>query len=111
MSCNIEYFNSCSTQEEQIVYVFDIKIIDNNDNIIKKKFISIDKIGNILECDNNIKKIKITCCIINSDNINSIILKKSFNQEINDTVILFKKKIIIYISKNIDNLSINFQII
>ena len=103
-------YNSCSTQEEQIMYAFDIKIIDNDDNIIKKKCLSIDKIGHLLECENNIKKIKIVCCIINI-NMNSIVLKKSFEEQINDTVILFKKNVVIYISKNIDNLSINFQIL
>jgi hypothetical protein len=113
MSYNIHTGNitSYSNQEIQLIYAFDIKIIDNNDEVIKKKLITLDKIGNILECKNNIKKIKITFCLINSDNIDTIVLKKSFNEEINDTVILYKKNIVIYVSKNKDNISINFQIL
>jgi hypothetical protein len=108
MSYNI---NSYSNQEIQLIYAFDIKIIDNDNTIIKKKLITLDKMGNILECKNNIKKIKITFCSINSDNIDTIVLKKTFNEQINATVVLYKKNIVIYISKNTDNISINFQII
>jgi hypothetical protein len=107
-SCNI---TSYSNQEIQLIYAFDIKIIDYDNTIIKKKLITLDKMGNILECKNNIKKIKITFCSINSDNIDTIILKKTFNEQINATVVLYKKNIVIYISKNTDNISINFQII
>jgi hypothetical protein len=112
MSYNINSnINSYSNQEIQLIYAFDIKIIDNDNTIIKKKLITLDKMGNILECKNNIKKIKITFCSINSDNIDTIVLKKTFNEEINATVVLYKKNIVIYISKNTDNISINFQII
>jgi hypothetical protein len=99
-----------SNQEIQLIYAFDIKIINNDNNITKKKLITSERLGEILECKNNIKKIKVICCIIKSDNIESVILKKSFNEDINN-IVLFKKNIVIYISKNLDNLSINFQII
>ncbi len=106
MSYNINYSN----QEIQLIYAFDIKIINTNNEIIKKKIITSDKIGEILECKNNIKKIKIICCLINN-NINTITFKKTFNEEIDNTIVLFKKNVIIYFSKYIDNLIINFQII
>ena len=64
----------------------------------------LEEIGKVLE--KNRKKL-VTKCTFDSY---SIILKKTFNNEINDTVILYKKNVIIYISKNLDNLSINFQI-
>ena len=99
-----------STEEIQKIYAFDIKITYNDNEIVKKKIITLDKIGEILQCKNNIKKIKIIFCSIVSDTIESIVLKKTFDYEINDTVVLCKKNIIIYISKNLDNLSINFQI-
>ncbi len=108
MSYNIN--NYCSNIEIKLIYVFDVKIINNNDTI-KKRIITSDKIGEILECENNIKKIKITFCSINSDNIITVVLKKTFDEEINNNIVLFKKNVVIYISKNIDNLSINFQII
>ncbi len=108
MSYNIN--NYCSNIEIKLIYVFDVKIINNNDTI-KKRIITSDKIGEILECENNIKKIKITFCSINSDNIITVVLKKTFDEEINDNIVLFKKNVVIYISKNIDNLLINFQII
>ncbi len=102
--------NMYSTEEIQKIYAFDIKITYNNNEVIKKKLITLDKIGEIIECKNNIKKIKITFCSILCDNIESIILKKTFDNEIKDTVVLNKKNIIIYISQNLDNVSINFQI-
>jgi hypothetical protein len=100
-----------SNNEIQLIYAFDIKIINNNNETIKKRIITSDKIGEILECENNIRKIKITFCSINSDNIITVVLKKTFDEKINDNIVLFKKNVVIYISKNIDNLSINFQII
>ncbi len=99
-----------SHEEIQKIYIFDIKITYNNNEVLKKKMITIDKIGEITECKNNIKKIKIIFSLFNSNNIESIVLKKTFDNEINDTVVLYKKNIFINISKNIDNLSINFQI-
>jgi hypothetical protein len=102
--------NMYSNEEIQKIYAFDIKITYNDNEVIKKKFITVDKIGEIIECKNNIKKIKVIFCSINSDNIETIVLKKQFDNEINDTVVLFKKNVIIYISKNAENLLINFQI-
>jgi hypothetical protein len=102
--------NMYSNEEIKKIYAFDIKITCNDDEVIKKKLITLDKIGEILECKNNIKKIKIVVCFINSDNIETIILKKTFDDEINDTIVLYKKNVIIYISKNIDYVSINYQI-
>lgn len=107
MSYNLNYSN----QITQLIYAIDIKIINNDNEIIKKKLITSDKNGELLECKNNIKKIKITFCLINLDNIETISLKKSFHQEINKTIVLFKKNIVVYIHNNIDNISINFQII
>ena len=106
--------NNYSKEEIQKIYIFDVKIIDNDNNIIKKKVITSDNIGEILECKNNIKKIKITFCLLNSNfnSIETIILKKTINQEINEPVILLKKNIIIYINTiNDNNISINYQII
>ena len=102
--------NMYSTEEVQKIYAFDIKITYIDNEIIKKKIITIDKVGEIFECKNNIKKFKVVVCSINSDNIESIILKKQFDNKINDTIVLYKKNIIIYLSKNLDNISINYQI-
>lgn len=106
---------SCSDFENQNdIYAFNIKIINNDEQIIKKNLVSLDKIGELLECKNNIKKIKITFCLLNSNfnSIETIILKKTINQEINEPVILLKKNIIIYINTiNDNNISINYQII
>ena len=112
---SINSINTCSNFENQEdIYAFDIKIINFDDGIIKKKLISLDKIGELLECENNIKKIKITFCLLNL-NLNlseTIILKKNFINEINETIILFKKNIYIYIRNNnlSNNISINYKI-
>ena len=81
-----QYNTMYSNEEIQKMYAFDIKITYSDNEIIKKKIITLDKIGEILECKNNIKKIKIIFCSINSDNIESIILKKTFDNEINDDI-------------------------
>ena len=117
MSCT--YYNTCSNFENQEdIYAFDIKIINFDDEIIKKKLISLDKIGELLECENNIKKIKITFCLLNSNLSETIIFKRNFINEINETIILFKKNIFIYLrninqkllTSNNNNISINYKI-
>ena len=108
------YNNTCSTcsnfENQEDIYAFDIKIINFNDEIERKKIISLDKIGELLECENNIKKIKITFCLLNSNLSETIILKKHFINEINETIILFKKNIFIYLRNIDDNISINYKI-
>jgi hypothetical protein len=108
------YNNTCSTcsnfENQEDIYAFDIKIINFNDEIVRKKIISLDKIGELLECENNIKKIKITFYLLNSNLSETIILKKNLTNEINETIILFKKNIFIYLRNIDDNISINYKI-
>jgi hypothetical protein len=115
MSYNYSIKTCCNLENQNDIYVFDIKIINFDNEIIKKNYISTDKIGDLLECKNNIKKIKICFYLLNSnsiDTMNTIILKKHFSNEINDSVILYKKNTIIYI-RNImnNNICINYQIL
>jgi hypothetical protein len=104
------YNNTCSNFENQKdIYAFDIKIIKFDDDIVRKKIISLDKIGELLECENNIKKIKITFYLLNS-NLTETIIKKNFVNEINETIILLKKNIFIYLRNIDDTISINYKI-
>jgi hypothetical protein len=108
MSYNI---NTCSNFENQEdIYAFDIKIIYFDDSIVRKKIISLDKIGELLECENNIKKIKITFCLLNSNLSETLVFKKNFINEINETIILFKKYIFIYLQNIKNNITINYKI-
>ena len=103
--------NTCSNFENQEdIYAFDVKIINFDDEIERKKIISLDKIGELLECENNNKKIKITFCLLNSNLFETIILKKHFINEINETIILFKKPIFIYLRNINQRLIINYKI-
>ena len=108
------YNNTCSTcsnfENQEDIYAFDIKIINFDNEIVRKKIISLDKIGELLECENNIKKIKITFYLLNSNLSETIILKKNLTNEINETIILFKKNIFIYLRNIDDNISINYKI-
>jgi hypothetical protein len=107
-------YSTCSTcsnfENQEDIYAFDIKIINFVDEIVRKKIISLDKIGELLECENNIKKIKITFYLLNSNLSETIILKKYLTNEINETIILFKKNIFIYLRNIDDNISINYKI-
>ena len=108
---NTNISNNCSNFENQEdIYVFDIKIINFDDSILRKKIISLDKIGELLDCENNIKKIKITFCLLNSNLSETIVLKKYFINEINETIILFKKNIFIYLRNINQRLIINYKI-
>ncbi len=111
MSYNYSY-DLCSNFENQDnIYAFGIKIINFDDETIKKNLISLDKTGELLEYKNNIKKIKVTFCLLNSSQTETIVLKRNFIEEISDTVVLFKKNIIIYLHYRNDNININYQII
>jgi hypothetical protein len=103
--------NTCSNFENQEdIYTFDIKIINFEDEIVRKKIISLDKIGELLECENNIKKIKIIFYLLNSNLSETIILKKNFINEINETIILFKKNVFIYLRNINQRLIINYNL-
>ncbi len=109
---HLENFKQKNSEQENQnnIYVFEIKIVNFDDNIIKKKLVSLDKHGELLECKNNIKKIKIVFCYLNSMEI--ITLKKTFTDEINETIALYKNNIVIYFNKScMDNININYQII
>ena len=111
MSNNYSINTYSNLENQNDIYVFDVKIIEFDDEIIKKKIINIDKIGELLECKNNIKKIKIIVYLLNSNNIDSILIKKIFVNQIEEPLILHKKNSIIYIRNTInDNICINYQI-
>jgi hypothetical protein len=102
-------YNTSVIENQDIIYAFDIKIINFNNEIIKKNIVSLEKIGELLECKNNIKKIKITFCSLNSKLSETLILKKNFNNEIDDNIVLYKKNIIIYL-RNIITFGCNTKI-
>ncbi len=112
----INTINTISNFENQdVIYAFEIKILTFDDEIIKKNMVSLEKIGELLECKNNIKKIKITVCSLNSTISEILTLKKTFNNQINDTVVLYKKNIIVYLrnvnTSDCNKICINYQII
>jgi hypothetical protein len=109
-SYNISNETCSNFENQEDIYAFNVKIINFNDEVIKKNIISLDKIGELLECENNIKKIKITFCLLNSNLSETIILKKNFINEIDETVILFKRNIFIYLRNITNNISINYKI-
>ena len=106
-------YNTCTDIEEKNeVYVFEI-ILTYDDNIIKHRVISVNKIGELFSAKNSIKKIKITLCILNC--METIVLKKQFNEDIKDLIVLHKKSQqnnhIVILLNSIDNMiKINYKI-
>ena len=83
-------YNTCTDIEEKNeVYVFEVILIYDNNVIIKHRVISMNKMGELFSAKNSIKKIKITLCILNS--METIVLKKQFNKDITDLIVLHKK--------------------
>ena len=97
----------CSNVEnDSYFYVFEIKISSISDSISDSisedifRKISYNKEGELLEIDNNIKKIKITMCKIN--NINQIVtIRKNFSSIITEPTIICRNNLIITLN-NID---------
>ena len=82
-------YNTCTDIEEKNeVYVFEV-ILTYDDSVIIKRIISMNKMGELFSAKNSIKKIKITLCILNS--METIVLKKQFNKDITDLIVLHKK--------------------
>ena len=116
MNYESNIIKSCTDIEEQNdIYVFEIKIIYENKNSTKHRVICMNKIGELFSAENSIKKIKITLCILNSMEI--IVLKKQFNKDIIGSVILHKENLtnynfIIILNKiNEFNINITYKII
>lgn len=112
MSC--EYITN--VEEQNNIYVFEIILTYDNNVIIKHRAICMNKIGELFTAENSIKKIKITLCILNC--METIILKKQFNKDITDIVILHKNSInnhniVIMLNKIYDtnNINISYKII
>lgn len=102
-------------ENQDTIYAFDIKIINFDNEVIKKNIVSLEKIGELLECKNNIKKIKIVFCSLNSKVSETLVIKKNFNNEIDNNIVLYKKNIIIYL-RNItfgfnNKICINYHIL
>lgn len=99
----------CSNNEvESNFFIFEIKIstFDDTEYIYRK--ISYKNKGILLEVENNIKKIKISMCRINSiDNL--IIIRKHFNNIITQPTILCKDDLIITL-ENDDSIIIKYNI-
>ena len=117
MSCYNSVKSCANIEEQNNIYVFEV-ILTYNDNItIKHRIICMEKIGELFSAENSIKKIKITLCILNC--METIILKKQFNKDITDIVVLHKnsmkdtKTIVIILNKNDDSniININYKII
>ncbi len=100
---NISNNKICSNVEnDSYFYVFEIKISSISDNTLENTFrkISYNKDGDLLEVDNNIKKIKITMCKIN--NINKIVtIRKNFSSIITEPTIICRNNLIITLN-NVD---------
>lgn len=99
-----------STIEQQNnIYVFEIAVTYFDNTIIKQRVISIEKIGELLIAENNIKKIKVTLCFMNSMDI--IVLKKHFNQSISESIILHKENTFIILNSEDQMVHINYRIL
>jgi hypothetical protein len=108
MSYNlIEHCSNIEIQND--IFVFEIKITTNDNDYIKHRFISTDKSGKLLSTINNIKKIKVSLCLLNTMKI--INFKKNIKNGINDTIIIYKENIVIFLSNNDNNIDINYKII
>ncbi len=72
-------------QDKNNIYIFELKITYNDDSIIKKRLISDLNRGELIKVKNNIKKIKISLCILNKTkggvigNNKILVIKKNIN--------------------------------
>ena len=107
-ACNKNYINNKINDE---IFAFDIKVTYNDSTIKKYKYVSTDITGELFNSENNIKKLKIVLYCINSNE--TIILRKYFNDCINESIALYKNNVIISINKalNSTELNINYLII
>jgi hypothetical protein len=106
----MSYELSCSSSEQtNNIYVFEIKIIYFDDTCIKQRIISKNKCGELFTANNNIKKLKISLCILNY--MQFIIFKKSFNNTISNNITLYKNNIFIILNEDEDNIKITYNII
>ena len=113
---NYELSKSYSKNESQpSMYMFEIKITNNENEIITKRLSTMNKEGYIMKTENNIKNIKIT--VICMENLKTTTIKKKINNMINEqlnndqAILLYKDNIIIIMNMNDDNINIKYQII
>ncbi len=105
----MSYNYTCATIEQSNeTYIFEIKITYFDNTIVKQRIISMDCIGDLIVAENNIKKIKIIFCKLNSMEI--ITLRKNFTQPIENIETLYKNDIIIILVNN-NNINIKYQVI
>ncbi len=109
MSCEYTY----STKEnENNIYVFEMKITYNDNTIIKKRLISDLTCGKLLEVKNDIKKLKISLCIVNNDKLPEyIIIKKHLNNNIDDYLKYLNENLLITLINQDSIISINYNIL
>ena len=110
---NISSNKICSNVEnDSYFYVFEIKISSISDNTLENTLrkISYNKDGDLLEVDNNIKKIKITMCKIN--NINKIVtIRKNFSSIITEPTIICRNNLIITLNNVDEKIKIQYLIL
>lgn len=105
----MSYNYTCATIEKSNeTYIFEIKITFFDNSIVKQRIVSMDRIGDLIVAENNIKKIKIIFCKLNSMDI--ITLRKNYTQPIQNIDTLYKNDIIIILVNN-DIINIKYQII
>ena len=94
------------TQNDSIFYIFEIDIKYNDQTSTKLRRIKNNKYGDIIYNDymikNNISKIKFTIFNIN-DPLNNIIIKKKFNNIINDFLLLNNDEVLFQLLEQENN--------
>ncbi len=103
-------YNYAIGENKNIIYIFEMKITYNNETI-KKRLVTDLNNGELLQVKNDIKKIKISLCILNSN--------KLLNKLSNNTIIIIKNNnnnryinnnLIITLNNNNDIIYVNYII-
>ena len=102
--------NYSKNESKPCIYMFEAKLKNKENETTIKRFSTMCKEGDIMLTENNIKNIKIT--VICMENLKTTVIRKTFNKNINEPVILlYKNNIIIIINIDDDNIHIKYQII
>jgi hypothetical protein len=106
---------SYSTGENKnTIYVFETKITYNDNTIVKKQLITDLNCGELITVKNDIKKLKISLCLLNTNKISeTITIKKNINDSLENSKLSFlnDKLLITLIISGYTLVSINYNIL
>jgi hypothetical protein len=97
------------TNNEHIngLYAFEIKIVHLDGSKSKYKILTFKNMGYLVSVENNIKKIKISIVFI--DTMDTLTIKKQFNETLNN-YILYKNNVIIRLNYIGESIKISYKV-